>query len=66
MSRTIQHKVNGEWLDINWPDVKTGMTVRMFEVGGVPIDMLVPGRYEAVTVKDSYMGPNEIWEISIE
>ncbi len=65
--RTIQYKLSDkEWVDVGWPDVKTNMVVRMFEADGTPISMLESGSYEAITTKDSYIGPRQVWEIIVD
>ena len=66
--RTLQRKVNDEWIDMAWKDIKEGMVIRMFETSGTPVFFTVPGDslkyYEMLTLSDAYKVDN-IWTVDI-
>ncbi len=69
MNRRLQRKLNDEWIDIDWEDIKKEMIIRMFEPNGTPISFSVPGdgslHYEMFMLSDSYK-ENSIWTVDID
>jgi hypothetical protein len=68
MERTLQRKIDGEWIDIAWADLKKEMIIRMFEPSKEPVSFTMPGDslnyYEMLTLSDAYKVDN-IWTVDI-
>lgn len=54
---------DGIWVDIQWPGIKAGMTVRVVELDDVPVGP------EMIVTKDAYQidfQGDKIWQIEIK
>jgi len=68
MSRTVQYKKDGEWWGVSWPDVKEGMTIRLFEEDGTQISLISLSGQEHNEFKilgNSYQLA-KVWQIDLD
>lgn len=53
--RTIQKKINSEWITCEMKDIQSGDTFRMFEHNGEPVVSMKDGATEFVAKCDAYI-----------